>query len=94
LQGCGRDAEVLDYGDMGEKFRAFGFDAIDIDGHDYSEIEAALKQAVSCRSEKPTAIIAKTIKGRGVSFMEDKLEWHYKSPNNEQLKIALEEIGL
>lgn len=94
LQGCGRDAEVLNYGDIGEKFRAFGFNTIDIDGHNYSAIETALQQAVSRISDKPTAIIAKTIKGRGVSFMEDKLEWHYKSPSSEQLQTALEELGL
>ena len=94
LQGCGRDAEVLNYGDMGEKFRAFGFNTIDIDGHDYEAIENALKTAASRSTDKPTAIIAKTIKGRGISYMEDKLEWHYKSPNDEQLKIALEELAL
>jgi len=93
LQGCGRDEEVLDYGDMGAKFRAFGFTVVDIDGHNYGEIESALAQAVSGRSAKPTAIIAHTVKGKGVSFMEDRLEWHYKSPNDEQLKIALEELS-
>ena len=94
LQGCGRDAEVLNYGDIGEKFRAFGFDAVDIDGHNCGEIENALKQAVSRVSARPAAIIAKTIKGRGVSFMEDKLEWHYKSPDAGQLKTAFEKLGL
>lgn len=91
LQGCGRD--VVCYGDVGEKFRAFGFQTFDIDGHDYAEIEAALKTAVSRTCDKPAAIIAKTVKGRGVSFMEDKLEWHYKSPSDEQLRTALEELA-
>ena len=94
LQGCGRDCEVLDYGDIGEKFRAFGFNVIDIDGHNYDEIDFALKTATSRVYDKPTAIIAKTIKGKGISFMEDQLIWHYKSPNDEQLKTALEELGL
>ena len=94
LQGCGRDEEVLNYGDIGEKFRAFGFNVIDIDGHDYEAIDVALKTATSRASDKPAAIIAKTIKGRGVSYMEDRLEWHYKSPNDEQLKIALKELGI
>jgi len=94
LQGCGRDEEVLNYADMGEKFRAFGFEITNIDGHDYSEIDNALKKATSRTTDKPTAIIAKTIKGRGVSFMEDKMEWHYKSPNDEQFKTAMEELGL
>jgi len=94
LQGCGRDEEVLNYGNMGEKFRAFGFNVIDIDGHDYEAIDDALKIATSRKTDKPAAIIAKTIKGRGASYMEDRLEWHYKSPNAEQLKTALEELGL
>ena len=92
LQGCGRDEEVLDYGDMGEKFRAFGFNVIDIDGHNYEAIEGALRVATSRSADKPTAIIAETIKGRGISYMEDRLEWHYKSPNDEQLKVALKEL--
>ena len=94
LQGCGRDEEVLDYGDIGEKFRAFGFNVLDIDGHDHNAIDEALKIATSRTLEKPTAIIADTVKGRGISYMEDELIWHYKSPNDEQLKIALEELGL
>ena len=91
LQGCGTDEAVLNYGDMAEKFRAFGFHAIDIDGHNYDQIEAALKIAAAS-AEKPTAIIAHTIKGRGVSFMENRLEWHYKSPSDEQLNQAMEEL--
>ncbi len=91
LQGCGTDQEILNYGDMAEKFRAFGFQAIDIDGHDYAQIEAALKFAAASE-EKPTAIIAHTVKGKGVSFMENRLEWHYKSPNDGQLNQAMEEL--
>jgi transketolase len=94
LQGCGRDADVLNYGDMGEKFRAFGFHVLDIDGHDYEAIDDALRVATSRSFDQPTAIIASTVKGRGVSFMEDQLIWHYKSPNDELLKTALEELGL
>lgn len=92
LQGCGRDCEVLNYGDMAEKFRAFGFRVFDIDGHDCAAIDAALKQAVSGNDERPTAIIAQTVKGKGVSFMEDRLEWHYKSPSDEQYAQAMEEL--
>lgn len=91
LQGCGRDEEILNYGNMGDKFRAFGFNAIDIDGHDYEAIEGAFKVAVSAE-DVPTAIIAHTIKGKGLSFMEDRLEWHYKSPNDEQYLQAMEEL--
>lgn len=92
LQGCGYDKDVLNYGDIGEKFRAFGFFVININGHDYGEIEGALRQVVYHEHGKPIAIIAETIKGKGVSFMENRLEWHYKSPNDEQLHIALEEL--
>lgn len=92
LQGCGRDSEVLNYGDMAEKWRAFGFRVFDIDGHDHLAIEAALKKAVSGDDPRPTAIIAQTVKGKGVSFMEDRLEWHYKSPNDEQYAQAMEEL--
>lgn len=88
LQGCGRD--VLNYGDIAEKFRAFGFRTINIDGHNYEEIDNAYNFAHT-PSNRPTAIIAKTIKGKGVSFMEDKLEWHYKSTNEQQYKQAMEE---
>jgi transketolase len=93
LQGCGYDKDVLDYGDMGAKFRAFGFQVIDIDGHNYNEIERALQQALLSDQSMPSAIIAETIKGKGVSFMENRLEWHYKSLNDDQLKIAMEEFA-
>ena len=91
LQGCGRDEEVLSYGDMAEKFHAFGFHAISIDGHDHSQIEAALTEALTY-TDGPTAIIAETVKGKGVSFMEDQPEWHYKSTTAEQYAQAMEEL--
>lgn len=74
-----------------EKFEAFGFHVITIDGHDFTQIEAAMKEACETKS-KPTAIIAKTVKGKGVSFMENRVEWHGKAPNAEQLEVALYEI--
>ena len=91
LQGCGRDEEVLAYGDMAEKFRAFGFHTLAIDGHDHGQIEAALTEALTYE-DGPTAIIAETVKGKGVSFMEDRLEWHYKSTTAEQYAQAMEEL--
>lgn len=91
LQGCGRDEEVLAYGDLGKKFRAFGFHTIDIDGHNYEQIEGALEIAAHWKGS-PTAIIAETVKGKGVSFMEDRLEWHYKSLSDEQYAQAMEEL--
>ncbi|MBD3415377.1 MAG: transketolase [Candidatus Aminicenantes bacterium] len=73
------------------KFRAFGWETIEIDGHDVSQILGAFKKAKS--SEKPVAILARTLKGKGVSFLEDKNGWHGKPLKDDDLKKALEEIG-
>lgn len=91
LQGCGRDEDVLNYGDIGAKFKAFGFHVINIDGHNYQQIENAFHEALSI-VDQPIAIIAETVKGKGVSFMENRLEWHYKSTTEEQFLQALEEL--
>lgn len=88
LQAFGKTNEVINQVNLKQRFEAFGFDAVEIDGHNLEQIENALKQ----RSSKPIAIIAKTVKGKGVSFMENKLEWHYKSPDKEQYKLAVKEI--
>lgn len=93
LQAYGSDEAVLNMSDLEEKFRSFGCNALTIDGHDYEEIEKTLKGATTEKDGKPTVIIAETIKGKGVSFMENRLEWHFKSPNEEQLIQALEELG-
>ncbi len=75
---------------LADKFRAFGWDAIDVDGHDV----AALYEALSAPgADKPRAVIAKTYKGRGVSFMEDKVDWHHKVPDAGQVEIALKELA-
>ena len=92
LQGCGTDSEVLNYGDIGEKFRAFGFYSIDVDGHNYEQLEGAFERVITNKIGKPIVIIAQTIKGKGISYMENRLEWHYKSPNEEQFQKALEEL--
>ena len=75
-----------------EKFKAFGWNVVVIDGHDFDQIFDAFDQARACK-DKPTAIIAKTHKGRGVSFMEDNPGWHGKAPNAEEAKQAVEELG-
>ena len=76
---------------IAEKFAAFGFNVIEIDGYDFDAIEAAYNAAKECKG-KPTAIIAKTIKGKGVSFMEDKANWHGVAPNDEQYEAAVKEL--
>lgn len=89
LQSFGRTNEVINQENMSERWKSFGWDAIDIDGHNLQAIEDAFKLP----HVGPRAIIAHTVKGKGVSYMEDKLEWHYKSPNDEQLALALQELG-
>lgn len=74
-----------------KKFEAFNFHVINIDGHNFDEIDAAFKEARETTG-KPTAIIANTVKGKGVSFMENQAGWHGKAPNDEQLEIALHEL--
>ncbi len=91
LQIDGEISKVMNSYPINEKFKAFGFNVIDIDGHNFSEIDNAFKMAKT-NKEKPTAIIAKTIKGKGVSFMENEADWHGKAPNEEQYSIAMKEF--
>ena len=70
---------------------AFNWNVYEINGHSYREIKSAFNKFYKSKS-KPTLIIANTIKGKGVSFMEDNLEWHYKSLNKSQLNLALSEL--
>ena len=92
LQSYGSDLEVMNMGDMAEKFRAFGCNVQEIDGHDYGQILKALMTSTARMPSAPCVIIANTVKGKGVSFMENRLEWHFKSPSEEQLEIILEEL--
>ena len=91
LQIDGPVAEVMNPTPHDEKFRAFGFHVISIDGHDFEQIEAAFNEAKTVKG-KPTAIIAKTTKGKGVSFMENQVGWHGSAPNDEQYAQAVAEI--
>lgn len=92
LQIDGNVEDVMDVGSIVNKFKAFGWNVIEIDGHDYDQIFAALDMARST-VDKPTMIVAKTIKGKGVSFMENQAGWHGKAPSDEELEIALAELG-
>lgn len=74
-----------------KKYEAFNWNVITINGHDFNEIEAAVTEAENC-TDKPTAIICKTVKGKGVSYMEDKVEWHGSAPNEELTAVALAEL--
>ena len=92
LQIDGPVAEVMNPTPHDKKLEAFGFHVISIDGHDFEAIEAAFAEARSVKG-KPTAIIAKTTKGKGVSFMENKVNWHGSAPNDEQHAAALAELN-
>lgn len=92
LQIDGTIEEVMSSYPIDEKFKSFGFQVINIDGHNIQEIIDAFEVAKNVKG-KPTCIIAKTIKGKGVSFMENKAEWHGKAPSEEEYKIAIEELG-
>ena len=91
LQIDGKIEDVMCPAPFKEKFEAFGWNAIEIDGHDYDQILAAFEMAKTLKG-KPTAIIAKTIKGKGVSYMENNAGWHGSAPNKEQLEIALHDL--
>ena len=92
LQIDGTIEEVNSPYPIAEKFAAFGFNTIEINGHCFDEIEQAFNSADLC-TDKPTAIIAKTVKGKGVSFMEDKASWHGTAPNQEQYELATAELN-
>ncbi len=91
LQIDGPVTEVVDPTPLDKKFEAFNWNVIFIDGHDFNSIDEAVKAAKLCR-EKPTAIICKTVKGKGVSFMENNVKWHGSAPNKEQYEQAVSEI--
>lgn len=92
LQIDGDIHEVMNPSPIDKKFEAFGWKTIIIDGHNYEDILNAIEEAKATK-DKPTAIIAKTIKGKGVSFMENEAAWHGTAPNKEQCEQALREIG-
>ena len=91
LQIDGKITEVMDPTPHDKKLEAFGFHVISIDAHDFNQIEAALNEAKTVKG-KPTAIIAKSVKGKGVSFMEDQASWHGSAPNDEQYAQAVAEL--
>ena len=91
LQIDGEVEQVLNPTPYPEKFEAFGFHTISIDGHDLQALSAAFDEAKTVKG-KPTVIIAKTVKGRGVSFMENRVEWHGAAPKDAQYEEAIAEL--
>jgi transketolase len=92
-QATGRSNETLMLAPLREKWTAFGWDAHEIDGHDVAALAAAM-QRIPNGSSKPVALIAHTVKGKGVSFMEDDNNWHYRAPTAEEVARAKRELGL
>lgn len=89
LQGFGTTSDVARISPLAEKFSAFGFETAEVDGHDYGAISSALGR----RSTRPRAIVAATVKGRGVSFMENRMEWHYLPMTEQQYRRAVSEVS-
>lgn len=94
LQIDGETEKIKGLGEMAPKFAAFGWHTLEIDGHDFAQMESALKQADEWAetTDQPTLIVANTVKGKGVSFMENQAGWHGKAPNTEQYEAAKSEL--
>ena len=91
-QATGRSSEVTALEPLEEKFESFGWNSIRIDGHDFRQIKSGL--ATAKKSDKPFAIIADTVKGKGIKMMEDDNNWHYRIPTKEEVDSAFEELGI
>ena len=92
-QATGRSEEVLSLTPLADKWRAFGWEAIEVDGHDIKTLLAHMSTPRQ-PGMKPLAIIAHTVKGKGVSFMEDDNNWHYRTPSEDEVKLAKKELGV
>ena len=92
IQSFGTVAEVSELHPLADKFRAFNWGVHEIDGHDHAALHAALT-APPIAPTRPTVVVCHTIKGKGISFMEDQLAWHYKNPDDDHVAAALAELG-
>lgn len=90
IQATGYSANIVNLEDLGEKWRAFGFHVVEVDGHNVEQLISSLKM----KADKPKVIIANTIKGKGLSFAENKGDWHYKMPSEKEVEIGLRELGM
>jgi len=88
MQGMGRTCDIADIAPLADKFRGFGLHTVEVDGHDWASLAGALKQ----HEPGPVAIVARTIKGHGVSFMEDRFEWHYLPLREDEYRQAMLEL--
>lgn len=85
-------AKILDIDPLGEKLKAFNWNVIEVDGHDFAQVIPALEKARANTSDRPTAIVAHTVKGKGVSFMENNIKWHGVAPKPEEVEAAVKEL--
>lgn len=92
-QATGRSREVLALDPLADKWRAFGWDTVEVDGHDFEALLDVLKKFPSATG-RPTAIVAHTVKGKGVSFMEDDNNWHYRIPTADEVRASNQELGI
>lgn len=92
IQSLGRVGEVLELEPLADKLRAFRWNVVEVDGHNHGALREAFS-GTNLPPGVPTCVIARTIKGKGVSFMENELLWHYRSPDENQLRRALQELG-
>ena len=92
LQIDGPTEKIMNSAPMNAKMEAFGFNVVSINGHDFDEIERAFESFHTCKN-KPTAILMRTIKGKGVSYMENHVDWHGKAPNDAEYQIAMDELN-
>jgi len=92
-QATGRSQEVMALDPLVDKWKAFGWNAVEVDGHDFMQLLGALSQFTNA-NEKPTTIIAHTVKGKGASFMEDDNNWHYRIPTADEVIRAKKELGV
>ena len=92
FQAMGPTVEIMNLGDLSAKLAAFGFDCVNVDGHDEAALHAAFCAYEAQKNGKPKAIVANTVKGKGVSFMEDNNSWHYSRLTNEAYAAALREL--
>jgi len=92
MQSLGTTTATLDLEPLGAKWKAFGWDIIEVDGHDHDQLRTALGDR-RCPDDRPLCVVAHTTKGKGVPFMENSVLWHYRSPSPEELAAALDAIG-
>lgn len=93
FQAMGPTAQVMGLSNLQQRFEAFGFDAATVNGHDEDAIDAALGKLISLKNGRPKALVAETVKGKGVSFMENNNMWHYTRLNDETYAAAVQELG-